>query len=67
MDEQEHQQEQFRQAVDEKAAQAREQAEASSAKAHSEQPEKHEREQGDVDPRTKNSGHGQVTADKWNQ
>jgi hypothetical protein len=27
----------------------------------------HERPQGVVDPRTKNSGHGQKTADKWNQ
>jgi hypothetical protein len=67
MDEKEQQQERFRQAVDEKAAQAREQAEASSAEAHSEQPDKHDRPQGDIDPRTKNSGHGQVTADKWNQ
>jgi hypothetical protein len=27
----------------------------------------HERPQGVVDPRAKNSRHGQVTADKWNQ
>ena len=27
----------------------------------------HERPQGVVDPRAKSSGHGQVTADKWNQ
>lgn len=27
----------------------------------------HARPQGVVDPRTKNSGHGQKTADKWNQ
>jgi hypothetical protein len=27
----------------------------------------HERPQGAVDPRAKNSGHGQKTADKWNQ
>jgi hypothetical protein len=67
MDEQEQQQERFRQAVDEKAAQAREEADAASTEAHAEQPDKHDRPQGDIDPRTKNSRHGQVTADKWNQ
>jgi hypothetical protein len=67
MDEQEQQQDRFKQAVDEKAADARERAEAASAEAHSEKPDKHDRPQGDIDPRTKSSGHGQVTADKWNQ
>jgi hypothetical protein len=68
MDEQqEQQQDRFKQAVDEKSAQAREQAEQTSAEAHSEQPNKHDRPQGVVDPRTKNSGKGQKTADKWNQ
>jgi hypothetical protein len=67
MDEQEQQQARFKEAVDEKAAQAREEAEAASAQAHSEQPDKHDRPQGDVDPREKSSGHGQMTADKWNQ
>ena len=67
MDEQEKQQERFKQAVEEKSAEAREKAEESSAKAENEQLVAHEREQGDIDPRTKNSGKGQKTADKWNQ
>jgi len=67
MDEQDRQQERFKQAVEEKSAQAREQAEASRAEAENAQLDAHEREQGEVDPRTKNSGKGKKTADKWNQ
>jgi hypothetical protein len=67
MDEHGEQQERFKQAVDEKAAEARERAEQTSAEAHAEQPDEHDRPQGVIDPRTKSSGHGQVTADKWNQ
>ena len=67
MDQQEKQQERFRQAVEEKSAQAREQAEASSAEAENAQLAAHEREQGEIDPRAKNSGKGKKTADKWNQ
>jgi hypothetical protein len=60
MDEREKQEQRFEQAVQEKSDEAR-------AKAEDEKLRAHEREQGDIDPRTKNSGHGQVTADKWNQ
>src|SRR3954468_1915197 len=67
MDEHEKQQQRFKKAVEEKSADAREQAEASRAEAENEQLDAHEREQGDIDPRTKNSGHGQVPAEKGNQ
>jgi hypothetical protein len=60
MDEREKQRQRFEQAVQEKAEEAR-------AKAEDEKLEAHERPQGDVDPRVKSSGHGQKTADKWNQ
>jgi hypothetical protein len=60
MDEREKQQQRFEQSVQEKKQEA--QADAEDAKLRA-----HEREQGDIDPRTKNSGHGQMTADKWNQ
>ena len=60
MDERQHQHERFEQAVQEKSEEARAKAEDQKLRAH-------EREQGDIDPRTKNSGHGQKTADKWNQ
>jgi hypothetical protein len=67
MDDREQQQERFKRAVEEKSAEAREQARAASAEAENEQLDAHERPQGDVDPRAKSSGHGQKTADKWNQ
>jgi hypothetical protein len=60
MDEREKQQERMEEAVQQKK-------EAAQAKAEEEKLADHERPQGDVDPRTKSSGHGQVTADKWNQ
>jgi hypothetical protein len=60
MDEREKQEQRFEQAVQEKEQEAK-------AKAEDEKLRAHEREQGDIDPRTTNSGHGQVTADKWNQ
>jgi hypothetical protein len=60
MDEREKHQQRFEQAVEEKKQEA--QADAEDAKLRA-----HEREQGDIDPRTKSSQHGQVTADKWNQ
>jgi hypothetical protein len=50
----------LREAVDRKAEEAQAHAEEESLVAH-------QRPQGAVDPRTKNSGHGQKTADKWNQ
>ena len=66
-EEQDRQQERFKQAVDEKSAQAREAAEATSAEAHSSQPDQDDRPQGVLDPRKTNTGHGKKTADKWNQ
>ena len=60
MDEREKQQERMEEAVQQKKEEAQ-------ARAEEEKLEGHERPQGDVDPRTKSSGHGQVTADKWNQ
>jgi hypothetical protein len=60
MDEREKQQERMQEAV-------QQQKEEAQAKAEDQKLRDHEREQGDIDPRTKNSGHGQVTADKWNQ
>jgi ribosomal protein L1 len=62
MDEQ--QQQKMREAVDRKAKEAEE---ASRVQANVRQTTDPAREQGDIDPRTKNSRHGQVTADKWNQ
>lgn len=50
----------LQEAVDRKDQEAKARAEEESLVAH-------ERPQGEVDPRTKNSGHGQKTADKWNQ
>jgi hypothetical protein len=38
-----------------------------SARGQEDQLAAHERPQDVVDPRTKGSGHGQKTADKWNQ
>ena len=67
MDERERQEQRFEQAVQQKSEEAREKAEEARAKAENEQLIAHEREQGDIDPRTKSSGHGQKTADKWNQ
>ena len=63
----ETQTERFRQAVDKKAAEAEEASKAQSAQDHAAQTDANRNEPGDVDPRTKNSRHGQVTADKWNQ
>jgi hypothetical protein len=60
MDEREKQQERMQEAVQQKK-------EETQARAEEEKLEEHERPQGDIDPRTKSSGHGQVTADKWNQ
>ena len=55
--------ERFRKAVDEKAAAAEEASKATSAQDHAARTDA----SGDVDPRTKSSRHGQVTADRWNQ
>jgi hypothetical protein len=60
MEEREKQELRFKEAVQEKEEEAR-------AKAEEQKLAAHERPQGDVDPREKSSGHGQVTADKWNQ
>jgi hypothetical protein len=60
MDEREKQEQRFEEAVKQKAEEAR-------AKAEEDKLDARERPQGDVDPREKSSGHGQVTADKWNQ
>jgi hypothetical protein len=65
----------FGEAVEEKNEQAREAAQASQANPAPEDalpPEQaskidHAHEQDDRDVRAKNSGHGQKTADKWNQ
>jgi hypothetical protein len=60
MDEREKQEQRFEQAVQEKKQEAQ-------AKAENEKLDAAEREQGDVNPREKNSRHGQVTAENWNQ
>ena len=60
MDQREKQEQRFEQAVQEKEQEAK-------AKAENEKLDKPEREQGDVNPRAKNSRHGQVTAENWNQ
>ena len=60
MDEREKQEQRFEQAVQEKEQEAK-------AKAENEKLDSAEREQGDVNPRAKNSQHGQVTAENWNQ
>jgi glutamate/tyrosine decarboxylase-like PLP-dependent enzyme len=66
----------FGQAVEEKKAQAKEASEREAPSAGEPQdqlpPEQasrvdHAHEQDDRDVRAKNSGHGQKTADKWNQ
>jgi hypothetical protein len=69
------QRERFERAVDRKREQATERSHAAAPAARGagagegqeSQQIAHERPQGVVDPRTKNSGHGQKTADKWNQ
>ncbi|HYF28668.1 MAG TPA: hypothetical protein VD931_23205 [Baekduia sp.] len=72
------QQDRFRKAVDEKAGAADAAARSTglpaeegggetSLRDHAAQTDASRNEPGDVDPRTKNSRHGQVTADKWNQ
>jgi hypothetical protein len=60
MDEREKQQQRFEQAVQEKKQEAQ-------AKAEEQKLEDAERDQTDVDPHHKSSGHGQVTAENWNQ
>jgi hypothetical protein len=60
MDEREKQEQRFEQAVQEKKQDA--QAEAENEKLAAD-----ERPPGDIDPRKRSSGHGQKTADKWNQ
>jgi len=66
----------FEQAVDRKRAEAQERSRATAGDAneHEGRPggqedeiAARERPQGTVDPRTKSSRHGKVTADKWNQ
>jgi hypothetical protein len=44
-----------------------EKQEESKARAQREQLDSHERPPDEPDPRTKSTGHGQKTADKWNQ
>ena len=51
-----------REALDRKAEEERRKTQD-----HEQQLIEDDRPQGIVDPRTKNSGHGQKTADKWNQ
>ena len=60
MDEREKQQQRFEQAVQEKKDEAQ-------AKAEEQKLEDSARNQTDVDPSHKSSGHGQVTAENWNQ
>jgi hypothetical protein len=60
MDEREKQQARMEEAVQQNKEEAQ-------ARSEEEKLEEHERPQGNIDPRTKSSGHGQVTADKWNQ
>ena len=60
MDEREKQEQRFEQAVQEKKQEAR-------AKAENDKLDSAEREQGYVNPAQKSSGHGQVTAENWNQ
>jgi hypothetical protein len=57
----------FREAVERKNAEAREHADDARARSEEEGIAAHDRQPGEVDPRTKSSRHGQVTADKWNQ
>jgi hypothetical protein len=56
-----------REALDRKAAEAREKDRRARAEAEERSTVADDRPPGDVDPRTKSSRHGQVTADKWNQ
>lgn len=57
----------MRRAVERKQAEARERSEAARAGAEEASLISHDRQQDDLDPRAKNSGHGKKTADKWNQ
>lgn len=66
----ERQMERFREAVDEKneaAKAASEQPDGHPAAGDESAPTEAELPQDEDDQRTKNSRHGQVTADKWNQ
>ena len=63
----ENQKEQFREALEDKEARARERAKAESAEAHEEQLMGTDQTQETLSVRAKNSGHGKKTADKWNQ
>jgi len=56
----EHQLQRMREAVDRKAEESRATAEEQSIVSPA-------REQDQLSPRAKNSGHGKKTADKWNQ
>jgi hypothetical protein len=60
MDKREKREQRFEQAVQRKKEESR-------AKAEDEKLRGHERPQGDIDPSHKSSGHGQVTAENWNQ
>jgi hypothetical protein len=60
MDEREKQQQRFEQAVQEKKQEAQ-------AKAENEKLVDDATTQNEPDPRHKSSGHGQVTAENWNQ
>ena len=59
-DERKEQLERMREALDEKDQEARARSEEQSIDAPDRPPDVH-------DPRTKSSGHGKKTADKWNQ
>jgi hypothetical protein len=67
----ETQRDKFREAVEKKNQEAlqrrHEQAAGVSAEAHEEQLVAHDEAPETPDPRTKSTGHGQKTADKWNQ
>jgi hypothetical protein len=56
------QSERFREAVDRKAADAEQRAEQEQSSLIAD-----DRNQDELSPRAKNSGHGKKTADKWNQ
>jgi hypothetical protein len=66
-EQQEEQQERFREALEDKQAQARAKAEESSAHAKEDQLLADDRTQDELSVRAKSTGHGKKTADKWNQ
>jgi hypothetical protein len=67
MTERTEQSERMREAVERKSAEARERAQATRLAAEERSLEANDRQQDQLSPRAKNSGHGKKTADKWNQ